>query len=251
MQSNAAISIQPSNVQNEFQIGKDIHTFQRYLSYVRKIAKGVHATTNGYLDIDDLISAGIYGLYQATLNYDASYGIPFLSYCHFRIRGEMYDDLRRNDWIPRQVRKQNIQCQQAETKLQAQLCRKPTSEELVHETDLDHKTIDEFLKSREVPKMFSYHRASSDDNSDYVECVHFIDNRSIRPQDLSEKEDSWKSLIHCLNRTEKLVLTFYYREELTMNQIGILLGISESRICQIHGQALKRLRAFREENYTN
>lgn len=244
MQSKSTYSVQSSNPTDFFQAGEEHHTYQKYLAYVKKIAKEVHAATCGHLNLDDLTSAGLYGLYQAMQNFDDSYGTPFLSYCQLRIRGEMYDDLRRNDWIPRQVRKEHIQCQQAETRLRAHLCRKPTMEELSHETDLSQKAIDRFARMPDIPKIFSYNQAVPDDDSDTIDCVHLIDNQSARPEEIPEQEDNWNRLISCLNRTEKLVMTFYYREELTLSQIGLLMGLSESRICQIHGQAIKRLKSF-------
>lgn len=233
---------QKVHTETEVPLNRRNRMIEKYLPIVRQTAREVCTALHGIAEYDDLYSTGIFGLIQAIEKYDCSQGIPFQLYCRSRIRGEMYDDLRRRDWIPRQMRKEHIQLRKAHEILYSQSNQNPTYEELADEMKVDSSKVQKMLGGSGIPKIVSLNQLVGDKDEDISLAELLSDRRETDPKDKHGVDECWQHMIRRLNRTEKLVMILYYREELTLSQIGTLLGISESRVCQIHHQSLDKLR---------
>lgn len=194
------------------------------------------------VQIEDLQQAGVIGLLEAARNYDASQGASFQTYAGIRIRGAMLDELRKTDWVPRSIHRKTRQLTEAVQKIERRKGRPAKDVEIAREMEI---SVDEYYRLlREV----SVSRVLS------VEEVFGVseeyDESSSEPIDQLERENFGLELakaVDQLPKKEALVLSLYYDEELNLREIGEVLGVSESRICQIHGQALVRLRAKMQE----
>jgi RNA polymerase sigma factor for flagellar operon FliA len=190
--------------------------------------------------MSDLTQAGIVGLLDAADKFDRTKGVQFRTYAELRIRGAILDSLRSLDWVPRSVRRLRRELQGAEVRLQARLGRRPTDEELASALEVspgDLRKAQEKVRRSEI---------ASQATESFDRVVAFTsDQRSPDPQELLEHRE----VVALLSRTieklparERLVLSLYYHEELTMKEVGSVLGVNESRVSQIHGKAVETLR---------
>ncbi len=214
---------------------------EQYLPLVRKIAGHVIQNHCHSLDYDDLVTVGVLGLIQAIDNFDSSYNVSFAGYCKIRVRGAMYDELRKLDWVPRHIRKEQKDVEQTKQQLQAQLNRSPDLVEVAEEMKIPAETLHRRQNTMATAKIISLSQGNHSDGDNDVNDF-LPDPKSIEPDQASKNNESLSEFTKGLNRTEALILTLYYQEELTMQQVGILLGISESRVCQIHKQVIENLR---------
>jgi RNA polymerase sigma factor for flagellar operon FliA len=197
-------------------------------------------------DKEDLINVGIIGLMSALEKYDAQRNVQFETYAHFRIRGAVLDELRQRDWVPRSTRNKDSRLEDAFTKLQRKLGRAPNEAEVAEHLGL---TADEYFSLLNEVKRISI-ISQEDLPPDYLEKygseeVMGAVERGNPLQNITSKEliKGLKDAIAALPEKEKIVLSLYYYEELTMKEIGKVLELTESRVCQIHAQATLRLRA--------
>jgi len=197
-------------------------------------------------DKEDLINVGIIGLISALEKYDAKRNVQFETYAHFRIRGAVLDELRQRDWVPRSTRDKDNQLEKAFAKLQKKLGRAPNETEIAEHLGL---TLSEYFSLLNEVKRISI-ISQEDLPPDYLEkyrgeeAMDAIDHGNPL-QYITSKEliKGLKEAIATLPEKEKIVLSLYYYEELTMKEIGRALDLTESRVCQIHAQATLRLRA--------
>lgn len=197
-------------------------------------------------DKEDLINVGIIGLMSALEKYDAKRNVQFETYAHFRIKGAVLDELRLRDWVPRSTRNKDNHLEDAIAKLQGQLGRAPQEAEIAKHLGL---TLSEyFALLNEVKRVAVI--SQEDLPPDYLEkygseAVMGAIERGNPLQHLTSEEliKGLKDAIAALPEKEKIVLSLYYYEELTMKEIGKVLELTESRVCQIHAQATLRLRA--------
>lgn len=220
---------------------------EQYLPLIKKIAGRVIQNHYQHLDYEDLVTAGVLGLMQAIQNFNPDYDVSFAGYCKARIRGAMYDELRNLDWIPRHVRRQHNDILKAEQRLKAEFSRTPNTEELAGEIDLSVEELSRWQRKNDVVKIVSLNQLTQDDDGegsyqDVVEDTRFSDQ--IIP---SEQSEMLREFTRGLTRTEQVILVLYYQEDLTMHQIGKLLGISESRVCQIHSRVIRQIKSRMEE----
>lgn len=231
--------------------GKDMDIAERnqmieqYLPLVKKIAGSVIRNHSHQLDYDDLVTAGVLGLIQAIENYDPGYEVSFAGYCQLRVRGAMYDELQRLDWVPRHVRRQQKEIEQARMRLEGQFNRPPQAREIAEEIEMPLERLRSRQQKNTTAKMVSLSSFVGEDNSDSDLC----DVRCDLPEADIESDESLNEFTKGLTKMEQLILTLYYKEELNMQQIGMLRGISESRVCQIHSQILKQLRPKFEDRH--
>lgn len=215
---------------------------EQYLPVIQKIAGYVVGNCAHKLDHGDLVNIGVFGLMQAIKNFNPDYHVSFADYCKIRIRGEMLDELRRLNWVPRQIRRDIREVEEAKQKLHLRFNRTPVSEELADELGIPLDALDTRNRMNAYPKIFSLNEMVGH-QSDGLEFADVLeDPNSPTPQQTKEARDSFDALLKDLPQTEQLVLFLYYQEELSMYQTGLLLGISESRVCQIHSQAIRQLR---------
>jgi RNA polymerase sigma factor for flagellar operon FliA len=207
-------------------------------------------TANSEMDRDDLISQGVVGLIEAVDHYDLRYGTKFSTYAVPKIRGKILDHLRNRDWLPRQARQLTKQVQEAVRVLHQRLKRSPTEQEIAGYLGLEVEQVQQALThaSHVVVSLDSLVPWLEGENS-LVEDSLADDSQSTPSQVYREKAlQGWlKSAVLSLEEREQLLLSLYYYEELTMREIGEVLGISESRVCQLHARALLSLRAVLEE----
>ena len=218
---------------------------ETYLYLVRMIGNRIAARLPRSIDVEDLRSAGVFGLMRAVENYDLTLGTPFESYCAMRVRGAILDELRAQDWVPRLVRNRSTQYRKAHARLSERLEREPSVHELADEMEC---TVAEAAKlARESNLTTVYTLCQQDDRDDdpaWPAAPGRTDGsrRATCPSRSMVATDLAKALVTVLTKAESTVVALYYKEGLTMKEIGRVMGISESRVCQIHTKTLKRLR---------
>lgn len=206
-------------------------------------------TASSEMDRDDLISQGVLGLIEAVDHYDLNYGTKFSTYAVPKIRGKILDYLRNRDWLPRQARQLTKQVQEAVRSLHQLLKRPPTDQEVAGHLGLEVEQVQQALThaSHVVVSLDSLIPWLEGENS-LVEDYLADDSGKGPSQMYREKAvRHWlKSAVRGLEEREQLILSLYYYEELTMREIGEVLEISESRVCQLHARSLLNLRAVLE-----
>jgi RNA polymerase sigma factor for flagellar operon FliA len=194
-----------------------------------------------YMDAEDLVSVGIIGLMDAMDKYDPGREAKFKTYAEFRIRGAMLDEIRSMDWIPRSVHERVSLLQRTHTKLLNRLGRPPTDEEVAAEMKLSLEELDDFLvRSRGAVLVslddINLHEPDGPKILDMLADRQHPDPLAIILND--RERERVADAIQQLPEKERLVLTLYYYEELTMKEIGSILKVTESRVCQIHTKAV-------------
>lgn len=218
---------------------------ERYLPLVKYNAERIHTKLPEEVDIEDLMSAGIFGLMDTIDAFDLDRGIKFETYCAPRIRGAILDELRSMDWVPRLVRSRTSQVESARKSLEMELGRTPTDDELSQKMRLSK---DEFAKVRKdagAVGVVSLSRKwfETDSNKDVREIDVLEDPKQVNPISLAQRRDLKDLITKGLSRAERLIVVLYYYEEMTMKEIGVTLDLSESRVSQMHSSILARLKA--------
>jgi RNA polymerase sigma factor for flagellar operon FliA len=216
-----------------------------HLPIVRFIARRIHERLPQHVPIEDLYSAGAVGLLDAFSKFDPSKQVQFRSYAQFRIRGAILDSLRTLDWSPRELRRKGRAIEQAIQTLTAQFGRSPSDLEIAHELHIDLASYQQLLGELKGLEIGTLHSERSEDSGE--EELVYLPNR---PEDdplfrylHAEMRERLTKAISDLPERERLVMTLYYYEETTMKEIGLILGVVESRISQIHASAVLHLRA--------
>jgi RNA polymerase sigma factor for flagellar operon FliA len=216
-----------------------------HLPIVRFIARRIHERLPQHVPIEDLYSAGVLGLLDALSKFDPSKQVQFRSYAQFRIRGAVLDSLRTLDWSPRELRRKGRAVEQAIQTLTARVGRTPTDTEIAEQLHLDLPAYQQLLGELKGLEIGTLHSERSEDSGE--EELVYLPNR---PEDdplfrylNAELRERLSAAIGDLPERERLVMTLYYYEETTMKEIGMILGVVESRISQIHASAVLHLRA--------
>ncbi len=216
------------------------------LPQVRYIARRVHERLPRHVPFEDLVHAGVVGLIDALHKFDKGKHVQFGSYAKFRIRGAILDSLREMDWSPRDLRRQSRRMEEAHDKLRLELGRNPTEPELAKEMEIALAELQKLLGEISSLEIGSLRIISPDDGKEEDLCEYLPGDRDESPlaQFLhSEMRELLARAIAELPEKERQVLTLYYFEELTMKEVGMALGVGESRVSQIHSMAVVRLRA--------
>lgn len=216
---------------------------EHYLPVVRYTAERLAATLPQSVELDDLMSAGLFGLFEAIKSFDLGRGVKFKTYCSWRVRGAILDDLRANDWVPRLVRNKATLLDQKMREAEAALGRPPTDLELATLLGMSIVDLDKLMHEASAVTVCSLSDGTSDSQeassrSDLVE-----DPRGKDPLDDIQRKDVLAILTNELTLRERLIMILYYFEELTMKEIGLALDLSESRVCQLHSRIVARLKA--------
>lgn len=220
------------------------------LPQVRYLARRIHERLPRHVPLEDLVHAGVIGLIDALNKFDRSKHVQFGSYAKFRIRGAILDSLREMDWGPRELRRKARKVEEAHRKLSLELSRAPTENEVAAELGLGLKEFQLLLGELDSLEIGSLRIESPWDGKEEDLC----DYLPSAPEDTpffrclrSEMKELLARVIAELPEKEQQVLALYYFEELTMKEVGAVLGIGESRVSQIHSLAVVRLRARLEE----
>ncbi len=214
----------------------------RHAPLVKRIAYHLMSRLPPSVQVDDLIQAGMIGLLEAARNYDAGQGASFETYAGIRIRGAMLDEIRRNDWAPRSVHRKARKVAEAVRTIESRTRRDARDHEVARHLGISLEEYHQMLQDASGYLVMSFDDLGVDDEAS---AVQFAD-RSPGPMDGVQNEAFKQSLaeaIASLPDRERLVMTLYYDEELNLREIGEVLGVSESRVSQIHSQALIRLQA--------
>jgi len=216
-----------------------------HMPTVRYLARRIHERLPQHVELDDLVSAGVVGLIDAFSKFDHSKKVQFKSYAQFRIRGAILDSLRTLDWSPRELRRKGRAVEEAIRTLTQRLGRAPGEQEIAAELEIDLSDYQQLLGDLKGLEIGSLHVERSEDSGD--EELAYIPGS---PEDdplfrclQSEVRNRLASAIDALPEKERLVLTLYHYEGLTMKEVGSMLGVVESRVSQIHSSAVVRLRA--------
>ncbi len=196
------------------------------------------------IDMDDLVSSGIVGLLDAFDRFDPSRGIKFKTYAEFRIRGTMLDYLREMDWFPRSIRQSSSRLQNAYAKLEAVLGRPPEEEEVAKELKITVDDLRKKLASLTGLSILSHDESSEEGEGSNVR--HYLaeaaKNEAKEEELLRDTREVLAKAIDSLPERERHLIALYYYEDLTMREISEIFGLGEPRICQLHAQAVLRLR---------
>ena len=216
---------------------------QRYLPLVKYIAERLLAKLPQNIELDDLTSAGIFGLMDAVNGFDLERGVKFETYCVPRIRGAMLDELRSMDWVPRLVRSKATKLNDATKRMEDRLGRSPTEIELSDHMELTVPELEKMIRDANAVNLISLNKKwyQTDSEKDISEIDILDDKKSEDPTRRGQKYDLLRLVTKGLNRNERLIIILYYYEELTMKEIGATLDLSESRVSQMHSGLVQRL----------
>ncbi len=217
---------------------------EKFAPLVKRIAYHLMTRLPASVQVDDLIQAGLIGLLDAADHYDGSQGAQFETYAVQRIRGAMLDELRQADWLPRTVRKNLRQIEAAISKLEQQLGRAPTESELARELNVSLADYQQMLLDARGHQLIYYEDLMDTEGSDFFERHHATDDDN--PLHILEDRGFRQMLVEAIKglpERERQLMAMYYEQELNLREIGEVLGVSESRVCQLHSQAVARLRA--------
>ena len=217
---------------------------ERYLPLVRYNAERVWAKLPEGVDLNDLMSAGVFGLMDAIEAFDMERGVKFETYCVPRIRGAMLDELRTMDWVPRLVRSKASKMEAARKAVEARVGRPPTDLEISQQMGLPITEFERLKSEASAVNLVSLDKKwyETDSYKDVREVDVVQDGKGEDPTDGIQKLDVMKLVTKGLNRNERLIIILYYYEELTMKEIGNTLGLSESRVSQMHSSIVARLK---------
>ena len=212
---------------------------------VKRLAYQLRAKLPASVEVDDLIQAGMMGLLDAVNRYEESHGAQFETYAVQRIRGAMLDELRSTDWLPRNLRQNMRKIEVAMSALQQKLGRMPTELEVAQALKMTLAEYQDLLGESSGHQLVYYEDYHNDDESDsFLDrfCVDLSgDPLSALLQD--DFRDALIGAIDSLPAREKILMGLYYEQELNLKEIGAVMGVSESRVCQLHSQAVARIRA--------
>ncbi|HOM16865.1 MAG TPA: FliA/WhiG family RNA polymerase sigma factor [Thermoguttaceae bacterium] len=215
-----------------------------YMPLVRYNAERIWARLPEGVDLEDLVSAGVFGLIDAIEAFDLSRGVKFETYCVPRIRGAMLDELRTMDWVPRLVRSKASKLNEAMQTLEARLGRQPTLQELAEELQISIAELEKMIQEASTVNLISLNKKwyETDSYKDVREIDILEDKKGEDPTRRLQKADLMRLVTKGLNRNERLILILYYYEEMTMKEIGATLDLSESRVSQMHSAIVQRLK---------
>lgn len=224
---------------------------EKYMPLVNTICTRIASELPPTVRIEDLVSAGTFGLMDAIDKYDHRRNASFETYCNWRIRGAVLDELRSLNWIPRAQHNRSIKIGVAIRDLRSELGRLPTPVEIAQKTGLNVQQINAVKAEH---KQYSLRNAVAEDSDAVAVEERLAGKMAHDPATLVEEKECRDMLvaeIKGLGKPERLLVMLYYYEELTMRQIGEVLNVTESRVCQMHSEILarlqQRLREFREE----
>ena len=219
---------------------------RKHAGLVKRIAYHLVGRLPSSVDVDDLIQAGTIGLLMAGRNYSPDKGANFETYAGIRIRGAMIDELRKSDWTPRSVHRKIREVSEAISEIENRTGTKARDQDVAEALGISTAEYHEILRDATASKLFSLDQPH-DDSGDPLQVENEED---LEPSEMLQEQTRRQRLIELIEdlpEREKLIMSLYYDDELNLREIGEVLGISESRVCQIHGQALLRLRARIED----
>ncbi len=216
---------------------------EHYLPLVKYNGERIWQRLPDGVELDDLISAGVFGLMDAINAFDMGRGVKFETYCVPRIRGAMLDELRSMDWVPRLVRSKASKLNEGLKTLEAALGRSPNENELATHMGISVAEMEKMIADANAVNLISLNKKwyETDSYKDVREIDILEDKKGEDPTRRIQKSDLMRLVTKGLNRNERLIIILYYYEEMTMKEIGATLDLSESRVSQMHSAIVQRL----------
>ncbi len=217
---------------------------QRFLPLVKRIAYHLMARLPASVLFDDLVQNGMLGLLDAIERFEEGYGAQFETYATQRIKGAMLDGLRENDTLPRHLRREMRRIETAMAQLEQSQCRAPSEGEVAAAVGLSLPDYQRTLQEARGHQLLYFEDFTTDEDEGFLDR-HFTDDEA-NPLRLLEDKGLREALVLAIDKLperEKMVMALYYEQELNLKEIGAVLGVTESRVCQLHSQAIGRLRS--------
>jgi RNA polymerase sigma factor for flagellar operon FliA len=216
---------------------------RRHAPLVRRIAYHLMGRLPPSVDVDDLVQAGMIGLLEAARNYATDRSASFETYAGIRIRGAMLDELRRTDWTPRSVHRKAREVAEVVRQIENETGTDADDAEVIRRLGINAMEYHQILADTASARLLSL---TAPDDAEGANAFDVMDHEGLAPHECAEQERMREALVGAIGglpEREQLVMSLYYEQELNLKEIGAVLGVTESRVCQIHGQALIRLRA--------
>ncbi|MBI3903649.1 MAG: RNA polymerase sigma factor FliA [Nitrosomonadales bacterium] len=218
---------------------------KEYAPLVKRIAHHLMARLPSSVAVDDIIQAGMMGLLEAAGRYDELRGAQFETYAAQRIRGSMLDELRQADWMPRSLRRDMRRIEAAMSKLQQHLGRLPNETEIARELDMPLTEYQQMLFESRGAQLVYYEDFHEEGDEDFFDRFEFDSDSD--PLAMLQDEGFRNALIKAIDNLperERMLMGMHYEQEMNLREIGEVMGVSESRVCQLHSQAVARLRVL-------
>jgi RNA polymerase sigma factor FliA len=216
---------------------------RRHAPLVRRIAYHLMGRLPASVDVGDLIQAGMIGLLEASRHYALDRGASFETYAGIRIRGAMLDELRRTDWTPRSVHRKTREVAEMVRQIEAETGTEAEDGEVMRRLGISAEEYHQVLVDASCARLLSL---TAPDDGEESAAMDVADDGGMSPAQSIEQDGMREALVEAIGglpEREQLVMSLYYEQELNLKEIGAVLGVTESRVCQIHGQAVIRLRA--------
>ena len=239
------MSTHQAYIETDKQSNSTSELVEKHAPLVKRIALHLHARLPESVLLDDLFQAGIEGLLEAARNYQTGKGASFETFAGIRIKGAMLDEMRRGDWSPRSVHRASRKMTTTHNKLEVQLGRAPTVEEMAKAMEVKVDEFRQMARHALSTKLVSLDEPVGEFGG--AERGEFVEDDADNPELLTERDDLKSRLMQAIKQLaerDQILLNLYYFEELNLREIGEILGVSESRVSQLHSQAALKLRAL-------
>lgn len=242
----AALKKYKTDPKKAFNKQKD-ELIKEYAPLIKFVAQKIAIRLPSNIELDDLISAGVIGLMDAIDKYDPNRDNKFKTYAEFRIRGSILDELRAQDWVPRSIRDKAKVLDKTIVLLEAELKRAPTDEEIAFRLNMSIEEFHDLVNQVRPVNILSIDEQQAFGDTDKKSIINLIEgtklNNPFNQLNMKQVKDVIAEAIEGLPERQKLVLSLYYFEDLNLKEIGDVLRVTESRVSQLHAQAVTRLRA--------
>lgn len=236
------------NLWMEYTKTKDPYSKERliieYAPLIKYVAGRLHTYLGNNVEYEDLIGYGVFGLIDAIEKFDLTKGVKFETYASLRIRGSILDQIRKMDWVPRSLRQKQKNVTKVYRELETELGRPVTDQEMADKLKIKVSEFQELLKEINIASLISLEDYM--DQNYEMHLAPYQETNQNKPEEYIEREELKKIVgqsIDALPEREKQIITFYYFEEMTLKEISYILGVSESRVSQLHTKALMRLKS--------
>ncbi len=224
----------------------------QYIYLIRYVVGRVKVTLPATISIEDIAGYGVEGLINAIERYSPQKNTRFETYALIRIRGAILDRIRSQDFLPRSVRKKIKDIKAAQEHLKQELGRMPTTQEVAAFLDMEPEKVIQLLSEDTTMTSIYDKKGTSDDSVEIIDTIQ--DTNKLNPQEQAEEKNVKHELERALMRLperERVIMVLYYQENMTLKEIGETIGMSESRICQLHAQGIMKLKNILSENRTS
>ena len=223
----------------------------QYIYLIRYVVGRVKVTLPSTISIEDIAGYGVEGLINAIERYSPQKNTRFETYALIRIRGSILDRIRSQDFLPRSVRKKIKDIKNAQEHLKQELGHMPTTSEVANFLDMDPEKVTQILSEDTTMTSLYDKKGSTDDSVEIIDTIQ--DTNKLNPQEQAEEQNVKQELEKALRRLperERIIMVLYYQENMTLKEIGQTINMSESRVCQLHAQAIMKLKNILSENRT-